>query len=310
MIVERVTGNPWEQEIHERIIEPLGLRHTLTLGTSAYVPQPTATACLQFPGRDDPTDTTLQVDGGADGGIVSTTTDMNTFLRALMDGTLLPTEQLEQMRTTVPAPDFSGAATRPATGSASPGVPSTAVTAVSGTTAVRPSAPSPSRPSPRTVTSPQPQPSSPPVSGTLSVLRRRTKRRARWSNGRCAGRRRRSVDVGRARSDVSWYSESREAVLPALPDTFLERRLAALSITSVTALLVHPERSRRGTGQANWLSTAFASTASSARPSPAQPSRARHPRAQIRPHCWWPGPHPPCGWARRPRTQLPTARWR
>jgi D-alanyl-D-alanine carboxypeptidase len=110
MIIERVTGHPWEQEIHERIIEPLGLRHTLTMGTSAYVPQPTATAYLQFPGRHDLTDTTLQVDGGADGGIVSTPTDMNTFLRALMDGTLLPAEQLEQMRTTVPAPDFSGGA--------------------------------------------------------------------------------------------------------------------------------------------------------------------------------------------------------
>lgn len=110
MIIERVTGHPWEQEIHERIIEPLGLRHTSTMGTSAYVPQPTATAYLQFPGRHDLTDTTLQVDGGADGGIVSTTTDMNTFLRALMDGTLLPAEQLEQMRTTVPAPDFSGGA--------------------------------------------------------------------------------------------------------------------------------------------------------------------------------------------------------
>nr|WP_307840883.1 serine hydrolase domain-containing protein [Streptomyces sp. GESEQ-4] len=110
MIIERATGHPWEQEIHERIIEPLGLRHTLTLGTSAYVPQPTAIAYLQFPGRDDLTDTTLQVDGGADGGIVSTTTDMNTFLRALMDGTLLPPKQLAQMRTTVPAPDFAGGA--------------------------------------------------------------------------------------------------------------------------------------------------------------------------------------------------------
>ncbi len=40
MLIERVTGHPWEQEIHERIIEPLGLRHTLTMGTSAYVPQP------------------------------------------------------------------------------------------------------------------------------------------------------------------------------------------------------------------------------------------------------------------------------
>ncbi|TDC23723.1 class A beta-lactamase-related serine hydrolase [Streptomyces sp. 8K308] len=105
MIIERATGHPWEQEVHERIIEPLDLRHTLNPGTSAYVPQPTATAYLQFPGRDDLTDTTLSADGGADGGIISTTSDMNTFLRALMAGTLLPAEQLAQMRTTVPA-DF------------------------------------------------------------------------------------------------------------------------------------------------------------------------------------------------------------
>lgn len=108
MIIERVTGRPWAQEVHERIIEPLGLRHTLTLGTSAYVPRPTATAYTQFPGRDDLTDTTVSVDGGADGGIVSTTSDMNTFLRALMAGTLLPADQLKQMRTTVPAPGMAG----------------------------------------------------------------------------------------------------------------------------------------------------------------------------------------------------------
>ncbi|WP_435877025.1 serine hydrolase domain-containing protein [Streptomyces acidicola] len=104
MIIEKATGHSWEREVHERIIEPLGLHHTMTMGTSAYVPRPTATAYVQFPGRDDLTDTTLSVDGGADGGIVSTTADMNTFLRALMNGTLLSAEQLEQMRTTVPAP--------------------------------------------------------------------------------------------------------------------------------------------------------------------------------------------------------------
>ncbi|GAB2914318.1 serine hydrolase domain-containing protein [Streptomyces mayteni] len=123
MIIEQATGHPWEQEVHERIIAPLDLRHTMTPGTSAYVPQPTATAYLQFPGREELTDTTLSVDGGADGGIISTTGDMNTFLRALMDGTLLPAEQLAQMRTTVPA-DFGhpeagyglGIAWRPAEG--------------------------------------------------------------------------------------------------------------------------------------------------------------------------------------------------
>jgi D-alanyl-D-alanine carboxypeptidase len=127
MIIEAVTGHSWEQEVHERVIEPLALRHTLTAGTSAYVPQPTATAYAQFPGRDDLTDTTLAAGGGPDGGIISAPADMNTFLRALMDGRLLGPEALAEMRRTVPAEDFSsrpgsryglGIAWRPAAGCA------------------------------------------------------------------------------------------------------------------------------------------------------------------------------------------------
>ncbi|SFD02103.1 serine hydrolase domain-containing protein [Streptomyces aidingensis] len=106
MIVEKLTGNPWEQEVHERIIEPLGLRHTLTPGSSAYVPRPTATAYTVFPGDTEPTDTTVGQGGWADGGIISTTADMNTFLRALMDGRLLGEEMLAAMRRTVPAPGW------------------------------------------------------------------------------------------------------------------------------------------------------------------------------------------------------------
>lgn len=125
MVIEKATGNSWAQEVHDRIIEPLGLRHTLIPGTSPYVPMPTAAGYTQFPGRDDLTDTTLAVGGGADGGIISTTRDMNTFLRALMGGRLLSPEQLKQMRTTVPAPGYTtdgkaryglGVAWRPAQG--------------------------------------------------------------------------------------------------------------------------------------------------------------------------------------------------
>ncbi|MDI9832599.1 serine hydrolase domain-containing protein [Streptomyces sp. KAU_LT] len=125
MIIGKATGNPWSQEVHDRIIEPLGLRHTLIPGISPYVPMPTAAGYTQFPGRDDLTDTTLAVGGGADGGIISTTRDMNTFLRALMAGRLLPPEQLQHMRTTVPAPGYAtdgrtryglGLAWRPAEG--------------------------------------------------------------------------------------------------------------------------------------------------------------------------------------------------
>jgi D-alanyl-D-alanine carboxypeptidase len=108
MIVEEVTGHSWEREVHERIIAPLGLAHTLTPGTSAYVPRPTATAYLQFPGHEELTDTTLAAGGGPDGGIISTNRDMNTFLMALMDGRLLPPEQLAAMKRTVPAGDYNG----------------------------------------------------------------------------------------------------------------------------------------------------------------------------------------------------------
>ncbi|MCK1815140.1 beta-lactamase family protein [Streptomyces sp. XM4011] len=107
MIIEKVTGHSWEHEVHERIIEPLRLRHTLTPGSGAYVPQPTATAYMQFPGTEELTDTSVLADAGADGAIISTTADMNTFLRALLGGELLEPATLETMKETVPAEEFA-----------------------------------------------------------------------------------------------------------------------------------------------------------------------------------------------------------
>ncbi|MFJ5720009.1 serine hydrolase domain-containing protein [Streptomyces sp. NPDC093149] len=109
LIIEQVTGNSWAQEIHDRIIEPLGLRHTFTPGTSPYVPRPTATAYTWFPGRTRPTDTTTASGGGADGSVISTTHDHGVFLRALMSGRLLRPAQLAAMKETVAAEDWSAA---------------------------------------------------------------------------------------------------------------------------------------------------------------------------------------------------------
>ncbi|WP_234334329.1 serine hydrolase domain-containing protein [Streptomyces sp. NRRL B-1347] len=106
LIIEAVTGRPWAQEIHERVIEPLGLRHTLIPGGSAYVPQPTATAYTQFPGSARLTDTTIAAVSGADGGLISTARDHGVFLRALMGGRLLRPAQLAAMKRTVPAEDW------------------------------------------------------------------------------------------------------------------------------------------------------------------------------------------------------------
>lgn len=109
LIVERVTGRSWAEEIHDRIIGPLGLRHTLTPGTSPYVPAPTATAYTWFPGVGRPTDTTLAAGGGADGSVISTTHDHAVFLRALMSGRLLRPAQLAAMKETVAADDWIAA---------------------------------------------------------------------------------------------------------------------------------------------------------------------------------------------------------
>ncbi|MFE7464582.1 serine hydrolase domain-containing protein [Streptomyces sp. NPDC057499] len=106
LVVEAVTGNPWAQELHDRIVEPLGLRRTFTPGTSPYLPPPTATAYTWFPGRDRPTDTTLTSGGGADGAVVSTTHEHGVFLRALMGGRLLRPAQLAAMKETVAAGDW------------------------------------------------------------------------------------------------------------------------------------------------------------------------------------------------------------
>lgn len=106
LIVEQVTGHSWAQEIHDRIIGPLDLRHTLTPGTSPYVPAPTASAYTWFPDAGLPVDTTLAAGGGADGSVISTTHDHGVFLRALMGGRLLGPAQLAAMKETVPAGDW------------------------------------------------------------------------------------------------------------------------------------------------------------------------------------------------------------
>ncbi|MEU1351941.1 serine hydrolase domain-containing protein [Streptomyces sp. NPDC005776] len=106
LIAEQVTGHSWAQEIHDRIIGPLGLRHTHTPGTSPYVPAPTARAYTWFPEAGRPTDTTLAAGGGADGSLISTTHDHGVFLRALMSGRLLGPAQLAAMKRTVAAEDW------------------------------------------------------------------------------------------------------------------------------------------------------------------------------------------------------------
>lgn len=106
LIIEAVTDRPVAEQITARLIEPLGLEHT-------YFPE-VGEQTLRGPHphayhNDDPaaplTDVTEQDPsfGWAAGQMVSTPSEVNEFFTALLDGELLKPEEMEQMRTTVPA---------------------------------------------------------------------------------------------------------------------------------------------------------------------------------------------------------------
>ncbi|GGQ64166.1 serine hydrolase domain-containing protein [Kitasatospora griseola] len=104
MIVERVTGHPWHQEVHDRIVRPLALDHTSRPGATPALPQPHAATYQRFQDGGPLVDVTEQVGMGTNGeaGLISTTADLDRFFAALLGGKLLPPAQLAQLQQTVP----------------------------------------------------------------------------------------------------------------------------------------------------------------------------------------------------------------
>jgi D-alanyl-D-alanine carboxypeptidase len=104
MIIQKVTGQSWAEQVRERIIVPLGLRHTEVPETSTP-PWPHPDGYQQFTPDGRLVDTTPvnAAWAGAAGGMVSTLSDLDRFLRALTGGRLLPPAELAQMEKTVPA---------------------------------------------------------------------------------------------------------------------------------------------------------------------------------------------------------------
>jgi D-alanyl-D-alanine carboxypeptidase len=111
MIIQKVTGHSWQDEVTDRVITPLGLRHTFIPGSFPFIPGPHATGYQQFSATGPDVDVTTWNTSAADaaGEIISTTEDGNRFLRALVRGELLKPAQLTQMQTTVPATEFDPA---------------------------------------------------------------------------------------------------------------------------------------------------------------------------------------------------------
>ncbi|MFJ8581020.1 serine hydrolase domain-containing protein [Micromonospora sp. NPDC093277] len=103
MVIERVTGRPLRTEVTDRIVRPLGLRHTMFPGTTPGLPEPRSPAYQVFPGGAV-VDVTVQVSSDPDG-VLATPADLEVFFRALLGGRLLPPAQLAEMQDTMPLDD-------------------------------------------------------------------------------------------------------------------------------------------------------------------------------------------------------------
>lgn len=106
LLIEQVTDNGYASEIERRILRPLGLCDTKSPGTDPTIAGPHSHGYLPLErdGSVEPIDITTfnPTVTGASGEIVSTATDLNHFLSALMTGRLLRPAQLDAMRTIWP----------------------------------------------------------------------------------------------------------------------------------------------------------------------------------------------------------------
>ncbi len=107
LIIERIAQRPLAEQIHDRIVTPLELKHT-------YLPEP-GDRGIQ---GEHPLGYHIDTDGelrdlteydsswaaGA-GAMISTPAELNTFMKAILDGELLEPAELDQMLTGIPTGD-------------------------------------------------------------------------------------------------------------------------------------------------------------------------------------------------------------
>ncbi|MGK5637484.1 serine hydrolase domain-containing protein [Streptomyces sp. URMC 126] len=107
MLIEKLTGHSYADEIERRVLKPLGLRATTLPGTSPGIPGPHGRGYSKLFGDASSKvyDTTEQNPSWAwaAGEIISTTGDVNRFYSALLGGRLLPERQQRELLTTVPS---------------------------------------------------------------------------------------------------------------------------------------------------------------------------------------------------------------
>ncbi|MFK4687730.1 serine hydrolase domain-containing protein [Streptomyces pristinaespiralis] len=103
LVVEKVSGRSFAEELQRLILGPLGMTGTVAPGASPEIPEPHNHGYYRYEdaGQERTVDVTRQNPSwvGAGGDMVSTTKDLHTYFSALMGGKLLSAELLAEMRT-------------------------------------------------------------------------------------------------------------------------------------------------------------------------------------------------------------------
>ncbi|MEV0151004.1 MULTISPECIES: serine hydrolase domain-containing protein [unclassified Nonomuraea] len=106
LLIEKVTGRSYAEEVQRRILRPLKMRGTMVAGNRTQLPGPHAHGYYRYEdaGRQKTIDISrqnLSLLAGA-GDLISTTQDLHTFISALNGGKLLPANLLAEMRKPYP----------------------------------------------------------------------------------------------------------------------------------------------------------------------------------------------------------------
>ncbi|MEU4929607.1 serine hydrolase domain-containing protein [Streptomyces yokosukanensis] len=102
LLIERVTGHSYAEEMQRRILRPLGLRDTIVPGNRTSIPGPHAHGYYRYQDAGqwkvvDVSRQNLSLLAGS-GDMISTIQDLHTFISTLLGGKILPARLLDEMR--------------------------------------------------------------------------------------------------------------------------------------------------------------------------------------------------------------------
>jgi D-alanyl-D-alanine carboxypeptidase len=113
MVIQKVTGRSYGEEIRQRVIAPLHLTATSVPGTRVTVPKPSSRAYSKLARTTTgPTYDVTELNPSlaySSGEMISDSADLGRFYSALLKGRLLPPKQLKEMKDTVAVEEIPNA---------------------------------------------------------------------------------------------------------------------------------------------------------------------------------------------------------